>query len=191
MRIITGSARGRRLKTINSRRVRPTSDRVKETWFNIIGERVRGAAVLDLFAGTGNLGVEALSRGALFVEFVDNHRQSVNVIRENLKLTGFEAEVFCEDVRDYLSRFKSYQTETNPTFDLIFADPPYNQDQVKRLVLSIHHKNILKSGGWLMIEHSPQERVHTEQTRFCVFREKSFGDTQLSFLHQKDPLAYI
>lgn len=116
MRVISGSARGRKLKSPENYDIRPTTDKVKESVFNIIQFDIEGRRVLDLFAGTGQLGIECLSRGAAEAVFVDGSRESVKIVKENLKSCGMSAPVFQEDALSFLRRAGK--------FDLIFVDPP-------------------------------------------------------------------
>ena len=122
MRVITGEARGRKLITLEGEDVRPTTDRVKEGMFNIIQFELEGASVLDLFAGSGQLGIEALSRGAKHCTFVDASNRSIDVVKQNLKTVGFEkrASVFCGDGKMYVKLSKD-------VFDIALLDPPYNK----------------------------------------------------------------
>ena len=118
MRVITGTAGGRKLKSPYGNAVRPTTDHVKQAIFNILQYDMEGRRVLDLFGGTGQMGIEALSRGAREAVFVDSSRTSVLLIRENLKLCGFKADVLQSDALSYLQRGEK--------FDIIFVDPPYD-----------------------------------------------------------------
>ena len=118
MRVITGTARGRRLKTPENSDIRPTTDNVKESVFNIIQFDIEGRRVLDLFAGTGQLGIECLSRGAAEAVFIDDSREAVRIVKDNLKACGFSAPVLQQDALSYL--------RSCGRFDLIFVDPPYD-----------------------------------------------------------------
>ena len=120
MRVITGSARGRRLKELEGQETRPTTDRVKESIFNIIQFDVEGSRVLDLFAGTGQLGIEALSRGAAAAVFVEQRRDAAALVRENLKITGLT-----DRARVVNGEALSYLASAGEKFDIIFLDPPY------------------------------------------------------------------
>lgn len=136
MRVITGSARGRKLRTLEGDSVRPTTDKVKESIFNIIQFDIEGARVLDMFAGCGQLGIEALSRGAEFAVFTDISRQSISVVEENLQHTGFRnvAKTVVTDSLAYLDR-------TSEVFDIAFLDPPYKagimEEAIERVRLHI------------------------------------------------------
>lgn len=144
MRVITGSARGRKLKTPQGLDVRPTTDSVKEAIFNIIQFDVEGRRVLDLFAGTGQMGIEALSRGAKECVFVDNSRQSLNIVKENLKLCNLQGTVLSTDAVSYLTRGEK--------FDLVFMDPPYDSDLYERCLEALHQFDILMDGGIIICE---------------------------------------
>ena len=152
MRVITGSARGRRLNELKGYDTRPTTDKVKEGIFSAIQFEVEDARVLDLFAGTGQLGIEALSRGAQRAVFVDRRTDAVKLIRENLALTRLEdgAQVVCGDSMAYLNALRE-------KFDLIFLDPPYADDLLERAVAHIARFDILAPDG-IMIAESPAEK---------------------------------
>lgn len=142
MRVITGSARGRRLKTLEGDSVRPTTDKVKESIFNIIQFDVEGSRVLDMFCGCGQLGIEALSRGAEFAVFTDISKASVNVTEENLENTGFRscAKTVLGNALDYLDR-------TSERYDIAFLDPPYRaglmEDAIERVRLHMADNGII------------------------------------------------
>ncbi len=146
MRVITGSARGTRLKTLEGMDVRPTTDRVKEGMFSAIQFDIPGARVLDLFAGSGQLGIEALSRGARQAVFVDQSPASLAVVKENLKKTGFtdNSEVHQKAAEQYI------RTATG-TFDLIFLDPPYRMEILEKIIPQL--LPLLAPGGKIIAEH--------------------------------------
>ena len=135
MRIIAGEWRGRKLRPIQGMEVRPTSDRVREAWMSALGSRIPRARVLDLFAGSGALGLEALSRGAEEVVFVDNQKGALDVLYANIELLGAgeRCRVVREDVFSYLDRLGPLDG-TGPDFDLVLADPPYGKDLAGRLI---------------------------------------------------------
>lgn len=153
MRVITGSARGAKLKTLEGLATRPTSDRVKEAVFNIIQFEVEGRRVLDLFAGSGQLAIEALSRGASYAVLVDQSADAVKVIKDNLKKTKFDqqASVFQADYLRYLSA-------TREKFDIIFLDPPYAEKFLENALRKISEIDILSEGGIIVCER-PREKV--------------------------------
>ena len=144
MRVITGSARGRKLKEPQGRDVRPTTDQVKEAIFNICQFDVEGRAVLDLFGGTGQLGIEAASRGAARVDVVDQSRAAVQLIRENVKLTGLAVQVHQAEALSYLRGCGKY--------GLIFLDPPYDSPLAVQALETIKAFDILSNGGIIICE---------------------------------------
>ncbi len=180
MRIITGTAKGRQLKTPRGRDVRPTSDRVKESLFAILAGRIADAAVADLFAGTGNLGLEALSRGAASAVFVDASPASIALIRDNAARTGLQgrAEILCLDALAAVDRF----ARTGRTFDLIFCDPPYNRGLVAAILGKIAAGDILRPDGTVIIEHSRHEQLPDSLVHLRVSRTERYGETLVSLL---------
>lgn len=153
MRVITGSARGTKLKTMDGLATRPTSDRVKEAIFNIIQFDIAGRRVLDLFAGSGQLAIEALSRGAAYAVLIDQNAEAVKVIKENLKKTKFDqqASVFQSDYLRYLST-------ASEKFDIILLDPPYAENFIENALRKISEIDILSEGGIIVCER-PREKV--------------------------------
>mgnify|MGYP001501609544 CR=1 FL=1 len=178
MRVITGSAKGRPLKTVKNRAVRPTSDRVKESLFNIIGPRVVDADFLDLFAGSGAVGIEALSRGARACVFVELQTAHLNVVADNLKTTGLagRAELIRRDARAALADLG----HRGRRFDFIFVDPPYGQDLVPEVLALIGAHGVLAEGGWVICEHHAKDPVPAAAGGQHRFREVVFGETMLS-----------
>ncbi len=144
MRVITGAARGRKLKTPENYDIRPTTDNVKEALFNIIQFDIEGRRVLDLFAGTGQLGIEALSRGAESCVFIDESREAVRIVKENLKACGLSGTVLQTDALDYLRREEK--------FDLIFLDPPYDAGLYEPALTAINSVDKLSDGGIIICE---------------------------------------
>ncbi len=180
MRIITGSAKGIRLNAPRGFETRPTTDRVKESVFNILGDIVVDAQVLDIFAGTGNLGLEALSRGATAAVFIDSSIESIKIIKENAQRTKLieQTEIYRNDVIRALDRF----VETSRSFDLIFCDPPYNKGLVEIVLKKIENNSILKPQGILVIEHSKHEKITDQWSNLQLRRVEQYGETLISFL---------
>ena len=180
MRIISGSSKGRRLATRKSDAIRPTSDRVKESLFGILGDRVKERRVLDLFAGTGNLGIEALSRGARRAVFVEIGRQAVPVIRRNLAECGMwdRSEIVPKDVIRAIGVLK----ERSERFDLILVDPPYGKGMVQRTLLKLSSNPIYHDDSILVIQHDRREPLSSSAGNWNLIRQKRIGDTLLSFL---------
>ncbi|MBP2640163.1 MAG: methyltransferase [Firmicutes bacterium] len=180
MRIITGSAKGTKLKTPQGFNTRPTADRVKESLFNILGPQIKDAMVLDLFAGTGNLGLEALSRGARHAVFVDHDSASVGIVKENAvrtKLTE-KTEVYRNDVLKILLRFKHEKR----FFDIVFCDPPYNQGWVQQVLAFFDAHSLLNPCGLLIFEHSRHDMLPSDLKALQVDRVEFYGETVLSFV---------
>ena len=182
MRIITGSARGCRLKTPKGQATRPTSDRIKESLFNILGQKVYGRKVLDIFAGTGNLGLEALSRGAASACFID--QATAALIRENAVHTRLQdkAAVHGCDVFAQLSRF----AQGGESYYMIFCEPPYHKGLAWRALTFFAH------AGILVVEHGADENDMPELSELrCVLNRRYGRTTQLSFFQRKAYLKEI
>ncbi len=176
MRIIGGKFRSRVLATFDGESVRPTADRVKESLFNILALRFHGARVLDLFSGTGALGLESLSRGAREVVFNDRSKDSVAILKKNLKTLkveeGKDAKVFNLDADVYLDCVKE-------PFDLIFIDPPYALDVGVKAVEKIAKKSLLAKGGVLVFERDKPFEGDVEGLE--KYDERKYGKTILTF----------
>jgi 16S rRNA (guanine966-N2)-methyltransferase len=183
LRVISGEARGRRLRTPADDIIRPTADRTKETLFQIIAAEVPEARVLDLFAGTGNLGIEALSRGARWVLFVDAAKEAVTIIRENLSLVNFDhrSEVWQEDVFSALARLK----RIGDRFDLVFSDPPYEHQLVERPLHLLAHGDLIEENGLVVVEHHRNDPLSRRVATLRMSDERRFGDTVLSFFRKR------
>ncbi|MDI6782896.1 MAG: 16S rRNA (guanine(966)-N(2))-methyltransferase RsmD [bacterium] len=177
MRVIAGIARRRRLKSVRSQQVRPTSDRVKESLFSILGNRVVAARVLDLFAGTGNLGIEALSRGAKFAVFVDNDARSIKVIKENIVSLGFDssAEVIAGELPRVLKAVGSNG------FDMVFFDPPYLQDLEVTTINALVEYQLLNANAIVVVEHHKKTELPKEIRYLKKVRQQKYGDTVVTF----------
>ena len=170
--MITGLARGRRLKAPKGDVVRPTTDNVKEALFNIIREDVEGRRVLDLFAGTGQLGIEALSRGAREAVFVDVSPESLKIVRENLALCGFTAQVIQSDAVRYLRSCNK--------FDLIFVDPPYDAGLYESVLETINLFDILSEGGIIITEARREKDLPEMKPPYARRREYFYGSSKLA-----------
>ena len=179
MRIITGSAKGKRLKAPSGLKTRPTTDRVKESLFSIIQEFLSDACILDLFAGTGNLGLEALSRGAAHAIFVDQAQECSRLIRENAVSTNLlnRCEVWRTQALEALGRCKREQL----VFDIVFCDPPYNQGHPLQILHFIDKNPALLPNGILILEHSRHEALPEDLNHLELRRQEQYGETMLSF----------
>ena len=171
MRVITGSARGRRLKTPESYDIRPTTDNVKEAVFNILQFDVEGRRVLDLFAGTGQLGIEALSRGADSAVFVDHDRTAVQIVKDNLKTCGLSGTVLCADALTYLRKCGR--------FDLIFIDPPYDSGLYDSVLETINQVDILSEGGIIIVEARREIPLSDMTLPYHKLREYRYGKVKI------------
>lgn len=173
MRVITGEARGRKLITLEGEDVRPTTDRVKEGMFNIIQFDLEGAAVLDLFAGSGQLGIEALSRGAKHCTFVDASTKSIDVVKQNLKTVGFEkrASVFCGDSKMYI-------TLSRDKFDIALLDPPYNKNIIDSVLPVVAEK--MTENGVILCESELREILPETAGGFSKYREYKYGKIKIT-----------
>ena len=180
MRIITGTSKGRRLVTPKNQSVRPTSDRVKESIFNILGRDVEGKVVLDLFAGTGNLGIEALSRGAEKALFVEKGRQAIRLIQRNISQCGMQerSEILSRDV----CRAIGILSRRGESFDLILMDPPYAKGLIQETLTKLLSTRIYHDGTILLIEHDRREPLPEKVEGWSVMRRQEIGDTVISFL---------
>lgn len=179
MRVITGSARGKKLITLEGNDVRPTSDMVKEAIFSIVQFELAGAKVLDLFAGSGQLGIEALSRGASLAVFVDSSTDSVKVVRENLKNTGLaqNSRVVAMDSFAYLGGCKD-------KFDIVFVDPPYSKDIIPQILPKVVEK--LNNNGIIVCEHDKKDLLPEEAGDFCRFKTYSYGRIALTTYRRRN-----
>ncbi len=175
MRVITGKARGVQLKTPDGMQTRPTTDRVKEALFSIIQFDIPGARVLDLFGGSGQLGIEALSRGAKSAVFVDAGEPACKLIRENLKRTRLE-----QDARVVRSDYLAYLQRTREQFDIIFLDPPYAEVFLENALNCITEIDILQSGGIIIAERPLGKELPWEFEGFQRSRDYKYGNTLLA-----------
>ncbi len=179
MRVTGGTGRGRRLKAPAGSHVRPTSDKVKQALFNILGDRVIGAVFLDLFAGAGGIGVEALSRDAARAVFVDTSRDSLNAMKRNLEETGFgdRAQVVPSKAGPFLKR-------TSGPYDIVFLDPPYAEEMQPLLEL-IAGAGILKPDSIVVAEHFKKQPSPDRAGDLTLYREARYGDTVLAFYRRR------
>lgn len=172
MRVITGSARGRKLKTPANYDIRPTTDNVKESMFNILNFDIEGRRVLDLFAGTGQLGIEALSRGAKEAVFVDVSKESISIVKDNLKLCGFYSTVIQSDAIEFLKNTKP--------FDIILIDPPYDSQMYDSVIDSIVKFDLLNHGGIIIAESRPDCVLPDVSDPYRKNKEYRYGKVKLT-----------
>ena len=180
MRVITGTARGRRLKELSGMETRPTTDRVKEGLFNIIQFEIEGRRVLDLFAGTGQLGIEALSRGAASAVFVDSRREAAKLVEENLRLTGLRdrAQVVQGEALGFLA-------STREKFDLVFLDPPYQTPLLGQALLKLTEFDILRAHGIIICESDADAALPEVAGPYGLHRTYRYGRIKLTVFRRE------
>ena len=175
MRVISGSARGRKLKELQGMDTRPTTDKVKESLFNIIQFEIEGRRVLDLFGGTGQLGIEALSRGADHCTFVDMRKEAAALIRENLRLTGLS-----ERSRVVQGDALSFLSSCGEKFDVILLDPPYHTELLEKSVERITEFDILREHGIIICESAAERELPALPPPYERGREYRYGKIRLT-----------
>lgn len=176
MRIIAGTHRGRVIRSLKGHKIRPTSDRVRESFFNIIGQYFNSVTVLDIYSGTGAIGLEFLSRGAYKAVFVDNSKESIGIAKKNAEDLNLidRCQFFVMEASEFITKV------TGERFDYIYIDPPYNIN-VANTVLCKIDESILKENGIITVEHSIKMRYPDRINRLYRYKERRFGDTVLSF----------
>ena len=179
MRVITGMAKGMKLTAAPGQEIRPTADRVKESIFSAVQFDVEGRRVLDLFAGSGQMGVEALSRGAAGCVFVDNSDAAVNTIYKNLEHTGLSnaAKVVKADYKAFLQR------ADKRSFDLVFVDPPYSGGYAEKVIKAVQAFDILAPYAIIVLETARDERLKDDYGGIQKGREYVYGSTKITCLH--------
>ena len=188
MRIIGGQFRSRILATFEGENIRPTSDRAKEALFNILSNRIYGARVLDLFSGSGAIGIEALSRGAKDVVMVEQSAEALACIKENLKTTKFmdDARVLAMDVFSAIPKLDA----EGKAFDIIFMDPPYDNELEKRALIMLAESSLVNEDTLIVVEASAQTKFsYVEELGLEVFREKNYKNNRHVFIqtNEKEP----
>lgn len=182
MRVIAGSAKSMPLKTISGLETRPTTDRIKETLFNMLQPYICGSRFLDIFAGSGGIGIEALSRGAEFCIFIEKNRKAAAVIEENLKFTRLSprAEVHCQDAFAALSAL-----EKEPIFDVVFMDPPYDRNLEKQILDVLRDASFIDENTLIIIEASLKTDFdYLEEYGFSLVREKKYKTNMHVFIRK-------
>ncbi len=175
MRVITGRYKGHRLFAPAGKNIRPTTDRTKEFLFSYLGDKIRNTYFLDLFAGTGGVGIEALSRNAAQVVFVDNSYKACEYIKKNLGKVGESSPVYVQSEKGFLLQARKQQLK----FDFIFCDPPYNYRLFYDLLQSISQGGILQENGSVIYESGTKEQT-IQHEAFKIIKEKIFGDTKIT-----------
>ena len=184
MRIISGKARGTKLYTLEGENTRPTLDRVKESIFNIIQSEIEGSKILDLFAGSGAIGLEFLSRGAESVIFCDNSKEAINIIKKNIEKTHMEgkAQVLNLDFE------KCLENNAKEKFDIIYLDPPYNTNYIYKAINKILELNIAKEKCLIIIETDDEKRIEQEikNTEIEIVDKRKYGRATIIFLKKPE-----
>lgn len=179
MRIIGGTRRGKRLFTPRNRAIRPTADRVRESIFNILADRISDSRVLDLFAGTGAMGLEALSRGAKHAVFIDNYPAALMLIDRNIRACDWtdRADIIRWDLRRNLNCIQS----PNESFTLVFIDPPYESQLIATILTHLDHSGTLAGEAWVIVEHGVNDIPKTGPDTFDLKDQRTYGKTLVSF----------
>lgn len=183
MRIITGIAKGRIIKAPDGLNTRPTSDRVKESLFNIISKKIYGARVLDLFSGTGNLGLEAISRGAELCTFVESNNSTYKILAFNIESLGFIAntELYKRDAFDVLETLG----ESNKKYNIIFLDPPYSMGLVEKSIKKISELMVLEENGIIVSECDEKDIIPENIYDIKIYRTEKYGRTKIYFWNRE------
>ena len=179
MRVITGIARGRKLKELPGLETRPTTDKVKESVFNIVQFDIEGRQVLDLFAGTGQMGIEALSRGAAFCTFVDLRREAAAVVRENLAHTQL-----ADSAKVIQGDYLAFLTGCREKFDLVFLDPPYGTGMLEKALETIAKIDIMTENGIIVCESAAESALPELEGPYEKGREYRYGKIKLTLYHR-------
>ncbi|MBP1760291.1 MAG: methyltransferase, RsmD family [Firmicutes bacterium] len=182
MRIIAGELRGRQLKTVEGLNTRPTSDKVKGAIFNVLGNKIINSRVLDLFAGTGNLAIEALSRGSHEVVLVEKNFDAFQIIRRNLEQLGVsqKSKPFLMDAFKFIHKYP------DEVFNLIFLDPPYRQGLITKVLLTLKECSYLTPDGVIIAETAKDEELTDDIYPFEVRKTGEYGDTKVWYLQRMD-----
>ncbi len=185
MKVTGGMSKGRLLASIKGLNIRPTSGKVREAIFNLLGQDITGLKVLDLFAGTGSLGIEALSRGALCALFIDNSYLSIKTIKKNLRLCGFVSSgaVLKRDImRGLPFEHRFFQKD----IDLVFIDPPYGKDYIPPILKRISEGEILASSAIVVAESLKDNKLPVRMGKLCLFDTRIYGETKIDMYNRED-----
>jgi 16S rRNA (guanine966-N2)-methyltransferase len=187
LRVISGSAKGKRLKSPVGLNTRPITDMIKEALFNVLGPRISGSKLLDLFAGSGSVGIEALSRGAHTVVFVDNSNEAVKVIKENLNNCQFnrEYQVLRSDVFKALGMLQRHGNR----FDLIYIDPPFTNEKIFNQIMAAMDEGDMLEPDGIVVIRTPRRKEMPMFTRLHKYRSNNYGESSLHYYRrcEEDP----
>ena len=180
LRIISGDLKGRKLRSVRGTQTRPTANRTRESIFNILAAQIPGSRVLDLFAGTGAFGIEAISRTAEFVVFIDINHDAVSVLQANIKSLALEMQT--KIIRWDLTRNLNCLQPLQIAFDLVFMDPPYCKNLIEPTLRNLHRGQFLATGAQVIVEHSQREPVSTGRLPFEMADQRQYGKTLVTIL---------
>lgn len=180
LRIISGDLKGKKLFSPKGVKIRPTADRLRESIFNILSSRVVDSVVLDLFAGTGALGIEALSRGASFALFIDNDKEALSIIKKNIEICGLRDRIKISGLNIERS-FIDFRHEF-PDVNLVFMDPPYNRNLIRPALMNLSGSRILEKDALLVIEHDLLETIPEDIPDYKIEDQRKYGKTLVSFV---------
>jgi len=178
MRVISGKYKGKKLKCAPNQSIRPTTNRIKEYIFSILMDFCNEKRVADIFSGTGNLGIEALSRNAFHVDFIENSISSINILKRNLTDLNINRKQF-EIVRNDAAKFSE---NNNNSYDLILMDPPFIYPPLNELLNNLFSNRSLKEDGLLVVEHEITNPINSESDLYEIFKQKKMGRSLISFL---------
>jgi len=177
MRVIAGTFRSRVLKEVDELTTRETKDRVKESIFNSIQNNIQSSNVLDLFGGSGSLGIEAISRGASYCDFVDHHNKAVKVMKDNIKMLEIENQTSV-----HKEEFKTFLLSCDKQFDIILLDPPYHLDVIDEIISVIQEKKLLTPSGIIVCLYDKNNSIKEDCNGIIEYRQKKIGITKVSFM---------
>ena len=177
MKVISGTLKGRKIEGYNIDGTRPTMDRVKESLFAMIQNNIKDSVVLDLFAGSGQLGIEAISNGATISYFIDNNKEVINILNKNISNLNIKqnSKVILSDWKKALNDFG----EKGLKFDLIFVDPPYNYDVYEKILEKVSTLNLLNDNGLIILEHS-NLKFKESYNNLTLYKEKKYGSKSIN-----------
>ncbi|MFD2638161.1 16S rRNA (guanine(966)-N(2))-methyltransferase RsmD [Piscibacillus salipiscarius] len=173
MRVIAGTLKGHPIQAVPSKKTRPTTDKIKEALFQIIGPFFEGGRALDLFAGSGNLGIEAISRGMEWVTFVDHQYHAIQTIKSNVK--DLDIEKHCEIFRNDAFRAIKAAGKRDKTYHYIFLDPPYQKAGFKDILIELDEHQLMEDGCLIICEHTQDEKLPDSFERFTMLRQDEYG----------------
>ena len=179
--IISGALKGKKLFSPKGIKIRPTSDRIRESIFNILAHRIPDSVVLDLFAGTGALGIEALSRGASFAFFIDSDKDAVSLIEKNISACRLQDRI--KIIRADIVKNNVALKNGYPPVDLVFMDPPYNKNLIKPALINLSASSILQKNALIIIEHAQTETLPEYVSEYKLSDQRRYGKTLVSFLN--------